>query len=149
MTMTESKPTRAKGRTDITYYHDGKAMPGTHKHKLSTLAYFHSGTPRLSTKDFTEALKALGVDNPAEPGWIVKLPHGTTVECRLDGEPSTYDGPAPARKATPRNEKGQIQAKPAKPRSSVKKQTPGAKAKKATKQVTPIPKGGKRPTRAN
>lgn len=133
-TTTEAKPARAKARTDITYWHDGRPMPGSHSHKLSTLAYFHSHdldahTPkRVPTKRFVAILFDAGVEKPYEPGWIVKLDNGITFECRIDGEASEYSGPVKAKKATakkattssatsptPRNAKGQIQSKKAKP----------------------------------
>lgn len=169
MTTTEAPTGRTKARTDITYYHDGRPMPGSHKHKLSTLAYFHSGgidpltclpspsaPKRLATKQFVTVLEGLGVADPGAPGWMVTLPNGVTVECRADGEKAEFDGPAPTRKSstatkattpTPRNAKGQIQSKkPAKSAARVRKETAKARAttkkapaKKAT--ATPIPKG--------
>lgn len=146
---------RSKGRADIRYFHDGRSMSETHKHKLSTLAYFHShdivagSQARLSTKQFIAELAKLGVKDPGEPGWMVKLPNGVTVECRVDGEKSAYDGPAPTKKAASKSKatkatKGNgkvpdslkaglavLDDKPAKPVGTVKKQTPGAKARAA------------------
>lgn len=148
---TSSAP-RTKGRTDIVYFHDGKPMPGSHAHKLSTLAYFHSKNlvagcdARCSTKEFVNVLAGLGVDNPGEPGWSVELPNGITVECRLAGEASTFvskvstaSAPAAAKPAT------KPAKAPSKPRGKVAKSTPGAKAR-ASRQVTPLPKkGAKKP----
>lgn len=102
----EVKSGRVKARTDITYWHDGRPMPGNHSHKLSTLAYFHSGNisddkpTRLSTKEFVAVLASLGVLEAGQPGWMVELPNGITVECRLDGEKSEYSGPVAPRKST-------------------------------------------------
>lgn len=135
---------RTKGRTDIVYFHDGKPMPGSHAHKLSTLAYFHSRNlvagcdARCSTKEFVNVLAGLGVENPGEPGWIVALPNGITVECRVAGEPSTF--------ASKPDTNGSKASKPAtkapsKPSKRVTKQTPGSKARGA-RQVTPLPKKG-------
>lgn len=178
---------RTKGRTDIRYFHDGRSMSETHKHKLSTLAYFHShdlkaATPtRLSTKEFVAVLKLAGVVDPGEPGWMVKLPNGITVECRTEGEPSQFKGEAPARKrsstkatAKPKADKvpaslkgaqspdklapkgAETRKPPAKVSGTVKKQTPGAKAREAArkdarvkrtpaaKKATPAAKTGSR-----
>lgn len=130
---------RSKGRTDIRYFHDGRSMPESHKHKLSTVAYFYSGnlaagTKRIGTKQFIDELAKVGVEHPGEPGWMVKLPNGITIECRLEGEASQFTA----------------EGKPAKPAGTVKKQTPGDKRRaaaangsssaRAKKDVKPNPK---------
>jgi hypothetical protein len=160
---TKATEGRTKGRTDIRYFHDGRSMSETHKHKLSTLAYFHShdlvtgSSARCSTKQFIAELAKLGVTDPGQPGWMVKLPNGVTVECRKDGDASQFKGEAPARKsaskpsAKPAASSKPVAkkttgtttgaSKPSKPKGKVAKQTPGAKARAAaSKQVNPIPK---------
>lgn len=103
---TTPKTTRTKGRTDIRYFHDGMSMSEGHKHKLSTVAYFYShdldpkSPARLGTSDFIAALAKAGVKDPGAPGWMVKLPNGITIECRLDKEKSQFAGTPVARKAT-------------------------------------------------
>lgn len=137
-TKTDDTPKRIKGRTDVRYFHDGASMPESHKHKLSTLAYFHSrdldtaSPARISTKAFAEILRGLGVDDPTQPGWLVKLPNGITVECRLDGEPSSYDGPPPARKARAAKKSTGPKKTPAAKKQPAKK-TPGQKARESGK----------------
>lgn len=160
---------RTKGRTDIVYFHDGKPMPGSHAHKLSTLAYFHSRNlvagcdARCSTKEFVNVLVGLGVENPGEPGWIVELPNGITVECRVAGEASAFvadvkpsaqmtaaraTAKARTKAALPESLKAgaELVKAPSKPRGKVAKQTPGGKAR-AARQVTPLPK--KSPAKAS
>lgn len=146
---TTDKKERSKGRTDIRYFHDGRSMPESHKHKLSTVAYFYSkdlvrGSTRASTKQFIDVLAKAGVADPGAPGWMAKLPNGITIECRVDGEPSQYKGAAPApRKATGAKKATAAKKSPPK-KAAPKKQTPGQKARAAaksgTRMVTPIPK---------
>lgn len=171
--------TRTKGRTDIRYFHDGLSLSEGHRAKLSTLAYFYSfdldtkSPARLGTKDFTAALAKAGVVDPGAPGWMVKLPNGVTVECRLENEKSQFSGTPAARKsaskapakatgavkkaAGPSNPAGRARADARASKASKKAPAKNAAAKKGTSsarakaQVTPIPKNAaaKRPTRAN
>lgn len=145
----DKKGARTPARTDIRYFHDGRSMPESHRHKLSTVAYFYSkdlvgSAPRCSTKDFVAALKKAGIADPTQPGWMVELPNGITIECRVDGEKSEFAGTAPAARKAPGVKKATAAKKTPAKKATPKKQTPGAKARAAakpgTRMVTPLPK---------
>ena len=148
-TKTKSKKAgggdRIKGRTDIRFFHDGMSMSEGHKHKLSTVAYFHSfdldgDKPRVGTKEFAAVLAKLGVKDPTEPGWMVKLPNGVTIECRKENEKSQFKGERVTR--------SKMSAKKAAPKSNVTPIT--KKAAGATKGTTkPTPPKGTAPKKAH
>jgi hypothetical protein len=155
-------PKRRKATADVRYFHDGRSMPESHKAKLSTLAYFHTAgisspdSKRLTTAEFVDVLVGLGVAAPTEPGWMVKLPNGKTVECRLEGETAQFETPAAPDPAKPEKVTAPAKARTKKsadlPESLVEganllapKKAPAKKAtaaKKTSRQVTPIPKEG-------
>lgn len=147
---------RVKARTDIRYFHDGRSMSEGHKSKLSTVAYFYSGNidgtkPRLSTKEFTAVLAKLGITEPGQPGWMIELPNGITIECRLDKEKSQFKGEPKARaaKTTAPTKKATASRKASTTKPAAKKAVKGPKepagrtrADARSRQVTPIPKKG-------
>lgn len=138
---------RTKGRTDIRYFHDGRSMPESHKHKLSTVAYFYSsnlkgGVKRIGTAEFIAVLKELGVSDPGQPGWMVKLPNGITIECRVDGEASEFTGPKGEKRPTSKASKRQGQKIPESLKAGLEvlADEPSTSSSRAKADVVPNPK---------
>lgn len=146
---------------NLRYFRNGKPMSDVHN-QLGHIASMHTkgieaDKPRIPAAQLVSILADLGVTEPREPGWMVDLPNGVTLEARAEGEPSQYQGevapsrprkPAASKKAdeaAPVAPKGTEARTPAKKASKATKRTPGQKAR-AAKTTTPKASTGRKVT---